>query len=135
MMTERQGYRGYIFSRPVRGSRTPQHVQNLIIRDHAARHGLHYLLSAVEYAMPGSWRMLDAMMAELPDLGGLILYSVALLPEDAEHRRRVYDQILATGTSLHGAVEDMVLHHPADFDRLEILLRLERATSAQAWQG
>lgn len=131
----RHGYRGYIFSRPVLGSRTPQHVQNLVIRDHAARHRLHFLLSAVEYAMPGSWRMLDEVMAELPAIEGLILYSIFLLPDDPGHRRRLYDLVLATGASLHAAVEDMVVASAADFDRLETLLRLERATAPQLWQG
>ena len=36
----RSGWRGYISPRPVRGSRTPQHVQNLVIRDYAQRNGL-----------------------------------------------------------------------------------------------
>ena len=44
-MTDRYGYRGYITSRPFLGERAPQHIQNLVIRDYAAKHGLDYLLS------------------------------------------------------------------------------------------
>jgi sporadic carbohydrate cluster protein (TIGR04323 family) len=49
--SNRHGHRGYIASRPVRGQDWPQHVQNLVVRDYAQRNGLHYLLSATEYAM------------------------------------------------------------------------------------
>ena len=46
-MTAMQGgYRGYIGSRPVRGERTPQQVQNLVIRDYAQRNGIAFKLSA-----------------------------------------------------------------------------------------
>ena len=36
-MPERSGHRGYIGARPLNGSRTPQHVQNIVIRDYAKR--------------------------------------------------------------------------------------------------
>ena len=58
------GYRGYIASRPVRGTSTPQHVQNLVIRDYAARSGLDFKLSATEYAMDGCYLMLEAVLDE-----------------------------------------------------------------------
>ena len=54
-MPERSGHRGYIGARPLNGSRTPQHVQNIVIRDYAKRKNLQYLLSAVEHIMPGSY--------------------------------------------------------------------------------
>jgi hypothetical protein len=59
MQSNRKGYRGYVFSRSVDNHRVPQHIQNLVIRDYAARRKLHYLLSATEYAMPGCYLILD----------------------------------------------------------------------------
>ena len=64
-MSNRYGYRGYIASRPVRGLAQPQHVQNLVVRDYASRNKLHYLLSATEYAMPGSYMVLESALREL----------------------------------------------------------------------
>ena len=60
----RSGYRGYIASRPVRGTHTPQRVQNLVVRDYAARTKLDYRLSAVEYAMPACYMMLDDVLGD-----------------------------------------------------------------------
>ena len=40
MQTNQKGYRGYVFSRSVDSHRVPQHIQNLVIRDYAARRKL-----------------------------------------------------------------------------------------------
>ena len=65
MLSDQKGYRGYVFSRPVDSHRVPQHIQNLVIRDYAARRKLHYLLSATEYAMPGCYLILEQVLADL----------------------------------------------------------------------
>ena len=59
MQTNQKGYRGYVFSRSVDSHRVPQHIQNLVIRDYAARRKLHYLLSATEYTMPDCYLILE----------------------------------------------------------------------------
>lgn len=120
------GYRGYIASRPVRGSSIPQHVQNLVIRDFAQRNGLMFKLSATEYAMAGSFMMLDAVLDELPQLDGIILYSQFMLPERPERRRAVYARVLAAGKVLAGAVENLTLRTPADVRRWEDILLTDR---------
>ncbi|MGY4461433.1 LIC12192 family sporadic carbohydrate cluster protein [Bradyrhizobium sp. LB13.1] len=78
-MAERAGHRGYIGARPLNGSRTPQHVQNIVIRDYARRKNLHYLLSAAEHTMQGSYMVMEDILDELPRLRGLILYSIFML--------------------------------------------------------
>ena len=47
--------RGYMSSREFMGERVPQHVQNLVIRNYCNQNKYQYLLSAVEYAMDGSY--------------------------------------------------------------------------------
>lgn len=106
-MTARDGYRGYISSRPILGNSTPQKVQQLVIRDYCRRHGLRFLLSATEYVMPGCYLMLDDVLNELPTLGGIVAYSLFMLPQRAERRQKVYERILDTGASLHFALEDV----------------------------
>lgn len=117
--TGRQGYRGYIGSRPVFGNRTPQHVQNLVIRDYAQRHGLAYRLSATEYAMPACYMMLHQVLEELPMLEGVIAFSLFMLPRRTERRLAVYRRVLDAGASLHTALEGFVLRGESDIDRLE----------------
>ena len=122
----RRGYRGYIASRPVRGVLTPQHVQNLVIRDYAERHGLSYKLSATEYIMPGCTMMLNAVLDELTGLEGLICFSLFMLPDDATKRRAAYARVLDQGASLHAALESLVLSGPADIERFEDIFLVEQ---------
>ena len=121
-MAERAGYRGYIASRPIDDSRVPQHVQNLVLRDYARRHGLLYLLSATEYAMPGCFMMLQQVLDELERIEGVLCYSVFMLPGSRERRQRIYDRLFETGTSLHGAVESIRVATPAEAAALEDIL-------------
>ncbi|PWC97414.1 LIC12192 family sporadic carbohydrate cluster protein [Azospirillum sp. TSO5] len=118
-MSRREGHRGYVASRPIFGSRAPQHVQNLVIRDYAARAGLHYKLSATEYAMPGCHMMLEQVLDELPVLEGIIAYSLFMLPRRADRRHAVYRRVLDAEASLHFAVEGLSLVREADIRRLE----------------
>jgi len=129
---ESGGYRGYIASRPVRGASTPQHVQNLVIRDYAARSGLNFLLSATEYAMDGCYLILEAVLEDLPNLDGIIFYSVFMLPQNHERRHAVYDRLLATGQTLHGALENIRVADTADVARLEDIFLVAQFAPAAA---
>jgi sporadic carbohydrate cluster protein (TIGR04323 family) len=123
MQSNRKGYRGYVFSRSVDNHRVPQHIQNLVIRDYAARRKLHYLLSATEYAMPNCYLILEQVLDELATLEGVILYSMFMLPAAASERDRVYRRLLDAGGSLHSAVEGFVLADETDIERWENVLR------------
>ena len=58
-MTGQKEYRGYVFSRSIGAHRVPQHIQNLVIRNHAQKYSLHFLLSGVEHRMNSSYVMLN----------------------------------------------------------------------------
>ena len=122
----RAGYRGYIASRPIAGSRTPQHVQNLVIREYAARRGLAFKLSATEFAMPGCYMVLESVLNEIETLEGVILYSLFMLPEAAAGRRAIYARVLDGGGALHAAVEDYRIEAPGEVERLEDVWRIAR---------
>lgn len=122
-MSEKSGYRGYIVSRPVRGVSYPHRVQNLVVRDCAARHNLLYKLSATEYAMPGCYMMLSDVLAQLPQLQGIILFSLFVLPQRAEERWAIYDRILEAGCELHAALEEMVLKDRSEIESFEEMIQ------------
>lgn len=128
----RHGCRGYIASRPIQGSRVPQHIQNLVIRDYAQRNGLFFKLSATEYAMPHCYMMLDQVLAELPELEGVILYSMFMLPRTPERRRAVYRAVLSQGASLHAAAEDIRLDGEADIARWEDIFLVQSVVHPNA---
>ncbi len=119
------GHRGYIASRPVRGVQMPQRVQNLVVRDYASRAGLEYRLSAVEYAMPACYMMLEAVLAELEQLDGVILFSLYMLPRNPSRRKAIYQHVLDNDASLHSALEQTVLRYEADVSRFEELILLD----------
>ena len=123
MRSGQKGYRGYVFSRPVDAHRVPQHIQNLVIRDYAQRRKLHYLLSATEYAMAGSYLVLEQVLGELAALDGVILYTMFMLPQASPDRARIYRAVLAAGCRLHAAVEGFVLADEADIERWENVLQ------------
>lgn len=126
-MAERKGYRGYIGTRALNGSRTPQAVQNLVVRDYAQRNKLLYLLSAVEYAMPNCYLMLNDVLAELPKLEGIICYSLFMLPHDIGRRREVYKRVLRGGGVMHAALEGQTLGREDDIERWEDIWLVQQA--------
>jgi sporadic carbohydrate cluster protein (TIGR04323 family) len=125
-MSKRHGYRGYITSRPFFGERAPQHVQNLMIRDYCLRRQYHYLLSATEYVMPDCHMALEGVLAELPSLEGIVLYSLFQLPRDAQKREEIYGRVFANGATLHGALEDFPVATADDARRVEDLWLLRQ---------
>lgn len=125
-MVERAGHRGYIGARPLNGSRTPQHVQNIVIRDYAKRKNLQYLLSATEHTMAGSYMVLEDILDELPRLHGLILYSIFMLPPEEARRREIYDRVLREGCDLHAAVEEIRLSTREDVQAVEDILLVNK---------
>ena len=97
-------------------------MQNLVVRDYAARRGLRYLLSVVEHAMPGSYMILADALGALDELDGIIFFSAFMLPPGASRRAEIYRRFFATGTALHVALENLVVAAPADVEPFESLL-------------
>lgn len=126
-MPKARGYRGYVAARPVRGNRVPQHVQNLVIRDFAHRHALAYKLSGTEYAMPGCYMMLEEILDELPQLEGIIVYTLFMLPRQTNRRLGVYRRVIEAGKTLHGAVEGLSIANWDDAGRVEDIWRVQLA--------
>jgi sporadic carbohydrate cluster protein (TIGR04323 family) len=113
------GFKGYIASRAFQGHRAPQHVQNLVIRDYCTSRNMTYLLSGTEYAIPGSFLILQQLINDLEALEGIVFYSMFQMPQNAKKRTVIYDDVLEQGKSLHFAVEGLSLSNRTDCRRLE----------------
>ena len=120
------GVRGYIFSRPFMGERVPQHVQNIVIRDYCKKKGIQYLLSATEYAMAGSHLILQQIMDELPQLEGIVFYSLFLLPEQKRERDRVCKVILENKKTIFFAVEGLLMSNQIEHERIETIWQVQK---------
>lgn len=113
------GYRGYISSRSFMENRVPQHVQNLVIRDYCLSQGFNYLLSGTEYAMPGSYLVLQQLLNELPAMDGIVTYSMFQLPDTPELREVIFKRVLDSKCSIHFAVESIGVSSLSDIQRVE----------------
>jgi sporadic carbohydrate cluster protein (TIGR04323 family) len=122
MNGDRKGCRGYMSTRPVRGTSIPQRVQNLVIRDYATRNRLPFLMTVSEFAMPGCYMILENALLELDRTSGIIAYSLFMLPPQPERRRAIYLRIIDAGASLHAALENLSIHVEGDIDRVEDLI-------------
>ena len=120
------GVRGYIFSRPFMGERVPQHVQNIVIRDYCKKKGIQYLLSATEYAIAGSHLILQQIMDELPQLEGIVFYSLFLLPEQKKERDRVCKVILENKKTIYFAVEGLLMSNKIEHERIETIWQVQK---------
>jgi len=133
-MSPEYGFRGYISSRPVRGTSFPPRIQNAVVRSYAARRALPFKLSLIEYAMPGCFMMLESLLEELPKLDGIIVFSMFMLPPERIKRLRMYDRILAHETVLHAALEETCIGEAADIrlfeDTIDVACALRRAPFA-----
>ena len=129
------GYRGYISSRPIRGTSYPQRVQNLVVRNYAIRRTLPFKLSLTEYAMPGCFMMLQTLLDDLPNVDGVIFFSMFMLPPARQARARIYQRLLAHGVTLHAALEDSVVSAAADIGRFEDTIDVAKALGQSPLRG
>jgi sporadic carbohydrate cluster protein (TIGR04323 family) len=118
----RSGLRGYVSNRAFGRLLIPVPLQSLALRDYCSRKGKIYALPANENSFPHSYMVLEGMIENLGAFEGLIMYSMHMLPERAQRRRRIYDRILEQGCSLHLVLEDLVIAAPQDVAQLEDLL-------------
>ncbi len=136
MKNSERGYRGYIASRPMRGQRTAQHIQNLVVRDYARRRGLHYLLSATEYAMDNCNLILNQVLSDLANLDGIIFYSMLQLPESEAESMRILTTVLNAGKEIHFAAEGLAVRSRSELDGLmDIFLTAKVMAQAESSIG
>ena len=114
-----KGYRGYIFSRKIKGLLIPQKVQNLVIRDYANRKKLFFKLSKVEYSFSGSYIMMKSLIKETKSLDGLIIYSINLLPENKSERKYFLNSFLKKKKKIHFALEEIALDNKNKIREIE----------------
>lgn len=119
------GYRGYIFSRDINGNFIPQRVQNLVIKDFAARNDLFFKLSSTEYIMKDTYLMMFALLKELNSIDGVIFYSLEMLPRIKKHRNKFFSAFLEKKKKIYFALEELKVFKKADLLKIENFLSLK----------
>jgi len=126
MAGNRRGYRGYVTSRPFGQYSIPVPLQSLALRDYCQRMGLLYVLPVNENIFPHSYMVLEGMVQNLTDYEGILMYSMHMLPQRQERRRKIYDSILQQGCAIHIVLEGIVVGNENDAERLEELIQLNQ---------
>ena len=104
----------------------PQHVQNIVIRDYCSKKGIHYLLSATEYAMENSALILRQLINDLPSIDGIVAYSIFQMPEDDTERQSIFNSILSSKKEIHFAVEGLSLYDNESYSQIENIWQVKK---------
>jgi sporadic carbohydrate cluster protein (TIGR04323 family) len=122
----RRGYRGYVTSRPFGQYCIPVPLQSLALRDYCQRINAVYVLPVNENIFPNSYMVLEGMIRDLSDYEGIVMYSMHMLPQRSERRRKIFDCVLEQGCSVHIVLEGLVVSCTEDIDKVEELIQLNQ---------
>ena len=123
---ERDILQGYVVNVEFDGLYVPATMQNLMIRDYAKRNGLKLRISVGEYCFPGCTLQLDNIVKKLPEVEGIAMCIMFMLPKDDTKRQQLYDKVIAAAAALHLLLENIVVRSAEDAERVEEILYLNR---------
>ena len=131
--------RGYIASGMFNGNRTPQHLQNQIIKLYCDSNGLQFVLSRAEYWINGNTKcQLWAALKE--GFRHIVLYSLWQLPNNQSERHKIYQHCINNNINLHFATEQIRMgSHQNSYVDIETLiqsnlLNLEVNNNDEHWE-
>ena len=113
----------------IKGSRVPQHIQNIVIRHYCETLGLRYLLSVTEMAMEESFLAFRQVVSEISTYQGVVAYSIDQLPGDRYERQEILQTIVDAEREIHFAVEKIAIRSKADIANTETIVLLKSLQS------
>ena len=108
------------------GERIPQNIQNLVIRDFCEKNNLFFNLSASEYSMLNSYKILDQIIEELKSLDGIVAYSIFQLPIDNKKRYTVLNEVIKKNKKFYFALENIKLVNQEDLEKIESMWLIKK---------
>lgn len=115
-----------MFSREFMGERVPQHIQNQVIRNYCSINKYHYLLTAVEYAMPNSQLILNQLIGDSRNIDGFGFYSLFQLPENDKKRHLFLKETIRKKKFICFCSENFVLKKYLDIERINIIWLIKK---------
>ena len=115
--------RGYIASGEFNGQRTPQHLQNQIVKAYCDFNDLTFVLSRAEYWIDGNTNcQLWAALKE--GFRHIVFFSIWQLPVNTNERAKIYYYCETNDITLHFATERICIKENADcIEDLEVLIK------------
>jgi sporadic carbohydrate cluster protein (TIGR04323 family) len=121
------GYRGYIFSRDIKGNFIPQRVQNLVIKDFCKRKNLFFKLSSAEYIMENSFLMLKSILKDVKLIDGVVFYSIEMLPSKKKLREDILNNLIKNKKKIFFALEEIEINHIKAIKKIDMLINIKDA--------
>ena len=122
--SKREGYRGYCNPNEFGGNRIPIPIQNLIMRDYANRRNLMFKLSVNELNFPNCYVQLMNMLKQIPNLEGVLICSLFILPKERDMRTAIYESFLSHNAELHLVMENAIIRSPQDVEKMESIITI-----------
>jgi len=123
-MTPRQGYRGYCTHNDFGDYQMPVPAQNILYRDYANKHDLHFKISVNELFFQGCFLNLWGLVDELDNLEGIMMCSIFMLPDSADTRELIYQRLLESRAELHFVLESIIVRTRVDAESLETIFQI-----------
>ena len=121
------GYRGYIFSRDIKGNFIPQRVQNLVIKDFCKRKNLFFKLSSAEYIMENSFLMLKSILKDVKLIDGVVFYSIEMLPSKKKLREDILNNLIKNKKKIFFSLEEIEINHIKAIKKIDMLINIKDA--------
>jgi len=125
----KQGVRGYVTHHEFGGNKIPIPVQNLVLRNYTHQNNLFFKLSINEYSIPYCYIQLESLLIELPELEGVVMCSIFMLPKNPTKRKAIYQQFLDHDAALHLIFESTVIRTQEDVDLVEEIIAIRKILS------
>ena len=120
-MNKKPIYAGYINLRPINGIIFPSYAQNQIYKDYIVNKlNGDFFMSANENTYGKNNIVLRSLLNE-KTLKGVCLLSIYSLPNDRNHRKKIYKILLNNKKQLHFIFEEKTLTKKKDVDLIEEL--------------
>ena len=127
-MINKLGYRGYATHNQFGDYKIPVPALNIIYKDYVNKNNLLFKLSVNEINVEGCYLTMMALLKELHEIKGVIMYSFLMLPPQKKVRKMIFDAFLKTNTELHFILENLIIKNQKDDYNLEELFTIKFLT-------
>jgi sporadic carbohydrate cluster protein (TIGR04323 family) len=116
--------KGYATPREFSGFQIPIPLQSAAIRRYCDEHGLVFNHHVVENITPGTYLVLERIVAEAHLFQAMAMCSIGMLPGDRAHRNDLLEGCVRTGLVVHFLFEQIILRTKEDVALVNEILSL-----------
>jgi sporadic carbohydrate cluster protein (TIGR04323 family) len=116
--------KGYATPRQFSGFQIPIPLQSAAIRRYCDERGLVFNHHVVENVFPGTFLVLERIVAEAHLFQAMAMCSISMLPNDSARRTNLLDRCVNVGMTVHFLFESLIVSSREDIAVVDELLSL-----------